>query len=304
MLPEPTISVILPVFNAAKYVRAALESVLAQSFGDLELLVIDDGSTDESLELIQQATQYDSRCRVISQQNRGIVFSCNHGIELARGKYIFRMDADDIARPRRLEHQIAYLRAHPECVAVGTRVMLIDPDDLPIREMSDLRSHDEIDAAHLRGLGGCIIHPTVGMRADALIRVGGYRPAYEWAEDLDLFLRLAEVGQLANLPQVLLDYRQHLASVGYARQVEQWRRNGAAVADARRRRGLPQREEALEPERSGRNASSADHHRKWAWWALQGGNPKTARKHAFRALRLDPLSSENARLLACALRGR
>ena len=295
----PAISVILPVFNGARYVSEAIRSITNQSFRDFELIIIDDGSTDNSLKIIELIIAGDDRCRVLSRENKGIVFSCNQALAMARGDYVFRMDADDIAMPHRFERQVSYLRLNPNCVALGTGALLIDPDGLPLTKYSTVFDHEGIDSAHLNGIT-LIVHPTVAMQRQAAIGVGGYRQEYEWAEDIDLFLRLAEIGRLANLPDILLEYRQHLGSVGHAKRAKQLEAQFAATVDARRRRGLPQ----LQIQRdSGGGMAVADVHRKWAWWALSEGNIRTARKHAFRALRLDPMNPDNIRLVGCAVRG-
>ena len=199
--------------------------------------------------------------------------------------------------------QIAYLQAHSECVAVGSRVMLIDAEGEPICRFAEEVEHKAIDAAHLAGRGGAIAHPATAIRKQALLHIGGYRAEYTHAEDLDIFLRLAEVGQLANLPEVLLKYRQHPGSIGYHYRLMQQDSTRRVLADASARRGLGQ---PVLPERSdstNKTPSLADVHRKWAWWALNAGNHKTAKKHAWKAFALDPFSMESMKLCACVLRG-
>lgn len=297
----PTASVLLPVHNGGAYLNAAIESVLAQSFTDYELLLLDDGSQDGSLECMKQHAALDARCRLHSWPNRGLVATLNEGVRLARGQILLRMDADDLCRPERFAQQIAYLEGHPECVAVGTQVMLIDPDGQPLRPFIETMGHDEIDAAHLAERGGAIAHPAVAIRKAAVLRVGGYRAGFPHAEDIDLFLRLAEVGRLANIAEVLLDYRQHAGSVGYRQAAQQRDSAARSVTEARQRRGLPiltkPRELCSVP------ATIADLHRMWGWWALAGRNLATARKHAFKAVTRRPFDLDNLKLLLCALRG-
>src|SRR5207249_680660 len=153
-------------------------------------------------------------------------------------EFVARMDSDDISMPDRFEKQIAYLRAYPEYVAVGSRVVLIDPYGSGVEKPAHKTTHEEIEAELLNGVGWAIVHPTVMMHRDALIRVGGYREDLMVSEDLDLFLRLAEVGKLGNLPDVLLQYRQHLQSVNYTRYEQQKAVKRQIVADAYKRRGL------------------------------------------------------------------
>jgi len=302
MSSTPTISVILPVFNGARYIREALSSIQNQSFRDFELIIVDDGSTDDVPKIVKEIAARDARCKMISRENKGIVFSCNEALELARGEYIFRMDSDDVSRPLRFEKQLSYLQSNPGCVAVGTKALMIDPDGLPMMEYAMAFGHEEIDAAHLNGVAS-MVHPSVAMRRQALLGVGGYRQNCELAEDLDLWLRLAEVGRLENLPEVLLEYRQHLGSAGHAKRAKQLAAARTAVFEAQRRRGLPQTQD-LVPVLPSDDLVVADIYRKWAWWALLGGHPATARKHAWRAVRLDPTSRDNIKLLVSALRGR
>ena len=296
------ISVVMPVYNAEKFVGEALTSILQQTYKEeVELIVIDDGSTDESLLVVKQHLAGHPKAVVVATRNEGVVAACNAGLNAARGEFVFRMDADDIAHPERFTRQMAYLRQHPKCVVLGTGILLTDPDMRPIVTMDRKLSHQEIDDANLSGIGSAICHPTAAIRRDVAVKLGGYQRQYECAEDLDLFLRMAEVGELANLADVLLDYRQHLGSVGHAKRKQQTRGIRLAIADARRRRGLAQAEPPVCDEGY---ASKAAIHRMWAWMALQGGHPKTARKHAFMALALQPLNGQNPRLLACAIRGR
>ncbi len=303
---QPSASVILPVFNAGEYLDAAVESILNQSYADFELLLLDDGSTDGSLARMKKFAQRDPRCQVHTWPNRGLIATLNEGIRLSKGEILFRMDADDLSMPDRLKLQINYLSEHPGCVAVGARVMLIDPDGLEICQFVKELTHADIDAAHLAGRGGSLCHPAVAMRRSAVDKVQGYRDQFPHAEDIDLFLRLAEIGVLSNLPAVLLCYRQHPKSVGYQHASTQRGSAQRAVAEARRRRGLanvstadPCRSDTMAPEIT----PLSEVHRKWAWWALAGGNIATARKHAFKALRLNPLGWEHWKLVACALRG-
>lgn len=300
------VTVFMPVYNAERYVADAINSILVQTFKDFSLIIIDDGSTDNSLAEIRRAVGRDPRCKVTSRENKGIVVTRNEGLRETFGEYLFLMDADDISHLTRLAEQVRYLDMNPECVALGTRVMLADDELAPIIAMVGSFTHEEIDAENLRGQGSAMCNPSVAMRRDALLTVGGYRADYECAEDLDLFLRLAEIGRLVNLPEVLLTYRQHLGSVGYSKRQLQAQRTAMAVDDAKRRRSikLGNGQAAAPATVPATYASTAEIHRKWGWLSLQGGHPTTARKHAWKALKLEPFSPANPRLLACAIRGR
>ena len=296
----PTLTVLLAVYNGEKYLRESLDSVLAQTFRDFEFLIIDDGSTDKTLSILQEYEAKDSRIRLISRPNKGLTNTLNEGLSLARGEFLARMDADDFCQPDRFEKQVAYLREHPDCLLVGSRVQVIDPEGSPIRLMCDETTHEQIDAAHLNRQWP-IVHPAVTMRMSGLRQIGGYRNMYNTLEDLDVFLRLAEIGKLANLPDVLLKYRQHFASVTHSREVQQMQIREAIYSEARARRGLPP-EPAPVATRT-RARKQFEQHRYWAWSALQAGNVPTARKHAWKALWLKPAALDSWRLVACALRG-
>jgi len=296
----PRVSVLMPVYNASRYLAEAVESVLCQTWHDFELIVIDDGSTDDSLAILRRFEATDPRVRLVTRPNTGYVIALNEMIGLARGTLLARMDADDACLPERFERQVAYMDAHPECVACGSRVLLIDSDGDPLRDMSLSTTHEQIDAAHLSGRGGEVAHPAAMIRAEAMRRVGGYRTDLSPAEDIDLFLRLAEVGRLANVPERLLRYRIHLQSVGHTRRALQRSNAARAVRDAAARRGIPEatwapgEESPLDPvaERT-----------TWAWWALSAGFRVTARKHAALVVRQAPFRSASWKAYFCALRG-
>ncbi len=298
----PTISVLLPVYNSQRYIRAAVESVLDQTFGDFELLALDGGSTDRSLSILRKYEARDRRVRVIAREKLALAPSLNEMIAIARGRYLARMDSDDVSRAKRFEKQVAYLEAHPSCVAVGSRSVITDPQGMPICEYLNVLTHEEIDSAHLLDLGGTqICHPAAMMRRDAVVQIGGYCEEYRYGEDLDLFLRLAEIGTLANLPEVLFERREHLKSICYSNINDVASYNRRAAIAARIRRGMPTLPEVsksnLEPE------TNAELHRRWAWWALQAGYLATARKHAILTFAMNPLNIEALRVLGCAIRG-
>lgn len=296
----PAVSVLMAVFNGQMYLREAVESVLAQTFGDFEFIVIDDGSTDDTLKLLEEFAAKDSRLRVVSRPNKGLTLTLNEGLDLARAQFLARMDADDISLPMRFEKQVAYLQEHPDCVLVGSAVTMIDPDGSPIRALCSERTHEQIDEAHLK-CGWPVVHPVVMMRTAAVRKIGGYRNQYNTLEDLDLFLRLAEVGKLANLPDILLKYRQHFSSVTHRKYEQQMALRQAIFDETVQRRGMLHRPEAPPP----RNKLRQRHelHNYWGWQALRAGHISTARKHAWKTIRLAPWSSHSWRLLVCSLRG-
>lgn len=299
----PLISVCMPVYNAEPYVAEAVESILNQTLGDFEFLIVDDGSTDGSLRILEGYAARDPRIHLTSRPNTGYLVALHEMLAIARGEFLARMDADDIALPERFARQVQYLRSCPEVLALGTRILVIDPEGDPIEEQCYVQTHEDIDRSHLEpSLSMGICHPSVMVRTETLRRVGGYRPDYYMAEDSDLWLRLAEIGRLANLPDVLLKYRQHPQSISQARRAEQFAVLARLRADARRRRGLPPAPTA-EPVISAETPDEPERWRLLGWTALNSGYSATARKYARRVLARRPLSLDSWRLFCCALRG-
>jgi glycosyltransferase involved in cell wall biosynthesis len=299
---EPLISVLFPVYNGEKYLAQAVDSILAQTLADFELIIIDDGSTDGSLARLK-LYERDPRVRLISRPNTGITGALNEMIGLSRGRYLARMDSDDAAAPERFAKQVEYLNAHPECVIVGSRVMIMDPYGSPVSPTGQKLTHEEIDAELLTSGGGwAMVHPSVMMRKEAVARVGGYRSQWRHCEDHDLYLRLAEVGKVANLPEPLLWYRRHYGSINFNKASEQAAQKEALLREAYERRGLPMpnnwKQESWAPPPAEEQA------RLWGWAALKIGNLMVARRHAFNALVKAPQSVQSWRLLYCAIRGR
>ena len=295
----PAISVVMPVYNGAVYLDAAIKSILAQSFRDFELVIIDDGSTDRSLDILQRHARDDTRITIISRPNTGIVGALNEGIAAARGQWIARMDADDIALPERFAAQSGYLSAHPECVAVGCRVTFIDADGALVKSDSKPCTHEAIVAALQAGDGGALIHPSVMFTKSALTKAGGYREQYKYIEDFDLYLRLIQHGKLANLDQNLLSYRLHIQSTNYQRRDSQLSLIEQLRSEVGQQPGMQiQPLESL----SRTYPTTASVHREWAFWAMEGGHPTTARKHALRAWLRDPWNRASRSCLAYVMK--
>lgn len=302
--PEPTISVIMPVYNAERYVAEAVESILAQTFTDFEFLIIDDGSTDGSLAILQKYAARDSRVRLKSRPNTGYIVALNEMLADARGEFIARMDADDISVPERFAIQIDFLENHGEAVAIGSKVLLIDEDGDSIREFREGTNYEETERLLLKGDGGsAVCHPTVMMRTERLAAAGGYDESFWPAEDLELFMRLSRCGKVCVLPRVLLRYRLHGESTSMSNRDAQLKAVSRAVLRESEFRGFPIPDASCRQPATPEKNSRTQQHQRWAWWALGAGNVSTARKHARRATLLAPYSSAAWRVLVCSLRG-
>jgi glycosyltransferase involved in cell wall biosynthesis len=228
---KPSVSVVLPVRDCERYIARAVESIVEQTFHNFELIVIDDGSRDGTRQILAELAAQDHRIRVLERPRSGLAASLEVGRSAARGLYIARMDADDIADAERLRWQVSYLDRHPEVVAVGGQIEIIDAENrslgcrvFPVRP-ADCRAYLQ------RGAPFC--HPAVMMRGDALSLVGGYRVAFEPAEDMDLWLRLANVGELANLDVNVLRYRVHATSMTATYAASQATATALALVSAR-----------------------------------------------------------------------
>jgi glycosyltransferase involved in cell wall biosynthesis len=213
---RPLISVLLPFYNSERYLETAIESILNQTYRHFELLLLDDGSTDCSFVIAQKYVLRDPRVQFYHHPNMGLCRTLQKGVGLAKGKYIARMDGDDIAAPKRFELQVEYLEQHSDCVALGTALTVIDPDGDVLCTPAITQEHDQIVQELLEWKGARICHPTVMMRTDAVRKAGGYTQEYHF-EDVDLFLKLAKHGRLANLPERLLQYRWHIGSISHTR---------------------------------------------------------------------------------------
>ena len=198
----------MPVYNAERYVREAIESILNQTFGEFEFIIVDDCSSDGSLGVIE--SYQDERIVLLRNEvNLGVARSLNRGLAAARGEYLARMDADDRCAPERLARQVEYLDAHPEVAVLGTWAVFIDAAGR--QTGADQRSPQDPEEMRWAVLHcpGVPIHPSVMMRTSVLRGAGGYRP-FRYGEDYDLWLRLTDRAcPLRVLPETLLEFRRH-----------------------------------------------------------------------------------------------
>lgn len=227
--PSPALTVAMSVYNGERFLVPAIESILAQSFADFEFLILDDGSGDQSRAIIERYAAQDSRIRPIIRDNRGLIVSLNQMLAEARAPIIARMDADDISRADRFEMQMAFLAANPDHGIVGSWSEDIDEDEhhWPVDAPEHPITHAEF-AHNIRHGGPLLCHPVVMFRADIVRQAGGYHAAFKHCEDHDLWLRLASVTKMANIPERLIRYRHYPEQVSKRHATEQ--QIGAAVA--------------------------------------------------------------------------
>lgn len=206
MKHAPTVSVVIPVYNGQRYVSQAIDSMLAQTFRDFELILVDDASTDGSLDILRSYS--DSRVRVErNDRNLGLAPTHNVGLALARGRYIAVLDHDDWSYPHRLAEQVAFLNAHEDHVLVGAWAELMDAQGQTQRRRKRYPVSAEAIQAGL--LFRCsVFHPSIMARTD-VIREHRYTERFAICDDFDLFVRLSRAHRLANLPRVLVRHRRH-----------------------------------------------------------------------------------------------
>jgi glycosyltransferase involved in cell wall biosynthesis len=214
----PAITVLMPVYNAAAYVKEAIKSILHQTYNDFELLIINDGSTDQSVSVIESIS--DKRIVLVhNERNLGLIETLNKGFQLAKGKYIARMDADDVAQPDRLSIQLRYMEAFPECGVFGSAYQEISVE----RKGKTVTFSDKHDLLKtVLFFNSCMSHPTVMFRK-ALLNEHQIRYAHEYkhAEDYALWVQLIDKTRFSNSPLPLLKYRLHASQVSSSHTAEQ-----------------------------------------------------------------------------------
>jgi glycosyltransferase involved in cell wall biosynthesis len=234
-LNAPRVSVILPVYNAQEFLRESVESVLAQSFRDFELIILNDGSSDGSDGIIRGFRDE----RIVyrrAEHNRGLIRTLNEGLAMARGEYVARMDADDISLPDRLMRQVQHLDAHPRVAALGTWFW-------QMRGKSRRLIQTSVGSGRVKAelmFRSALAHPTVMMRRSVLSERGlKYDDNFPHAEDFELWTRLAEIALLDNLPEPLLFYRVHAAQVSSVQRENKNRTRCAILSRQLMRMGVP-----------------------------------------------------------------
>lgn len=299
MINKPQISVIMPVYNAEKYINSAVQSILDQSFLNFEFIIINDGSTDDSLNILQRFALKDKRIRLISRENKGLVETLNEGIEIAQAPLIARMDADDISLPERLRIQKEYMDLEPNVVCIGTGARVIDHKNRFLIIMETKVGFAEVELAALQGLTP-ITHPTAMMRTEKVKSVGGYKASMYPAEDLALWLELCEIGKINNLSDVLLEYRIHDDSISTKVHDKQLLKISEICEQACKKRGVNHKLLATKGRPGKDRNAKFEITLRHGWWAFSNKQWQTSAIYAFKAIRLLPFKDGGWRLLFCS----
>jgi glycosyltransferase involved in cell wall biosynthesis len=202
---KPTISIVMPVYNAERYLIEAIDSILVQDYSDFEFIIINDGSTDQSKQIIHSFN--DSRIVYLeNDKNLGIVQTLNKGLHAAKGKFIARMDADDISLPHRFKQQINYLSEHPEIGVVGTAYQPIDELANPVRAPIYMPEYP-MSAKWFMLIGSPLAHPSIMFYSELARKIGGYSDQFPHAEDYEYWLRMFKITKICSIHDIGLLYR-------------------------------------------------------------------------------------------------
>jgi len=212
---QDIVSVIMPVFNAENFLAEAIGSILDQTHKNFELIIVDDGSNDGSAEIIESFATRDSRIKVVNQQNLGPAEAMNTGLELAKSDWIFRMDADDVMLPHRIEKQISFIRSNPRVQITSCLAHYINDEGRIFGTTTNsLRTENDFNKLVSRGETIGLLQPGAAMNRNTVMKIGGYRKQFRAAEDIDLWNRVAEQGILILVQDdILMKYRIHKNSI-------------------------------------------------------------------------------------------
>jgi glycosyltransferase involved in cell wall biosynthesis len=241
MKKTPEISVVMSVYKGAEHLRESVESILSQEGVDLEFIIINDGSTDDSGSILDEYAERDNRVRVIHQENKGLTNALIWGCAEARGKYIARQDAGDISLPRRLQKQLLCMKSHGNAalVSCGTRFVGPRGEHLYDSGQNPAEATDRLLTLDLKTIRGPSHHGSTFFSRDLYGQVGGYRPSFYFAQDLDLWLRLVEHGKYFVIPDVLYEASITVESISGLNREDQIQLAKIILEGARlRRRGM------------------------------------------------------------------
>lgn len=205
------VSVVMSVFNGERHLRESIESILNQTFSGFEFIVIDDGSTDKTPEILKEYAKKDSRVKAIAnKENIGLTKSLNKGIKAAKGEYIARMDANDISVPERLEKQASFMESHPEIGLVGAYAQFIDEKG---NYLNRINQPKKLINPRQLFFDSQICHSSIMVRKDILEKIGGYDEKFLYSQDCDLVLRIARISKIAAIPEILILWRNQKNSI-------------------------------------------------------------------------------------------
>lgn len=212
---QPLVTIIMTAYNEALFIEEALTSLMRQTYRRLEIIVVDDGSTDKTMQIIKKLQKQDRRIRTYqTRKNQGPSLASNLGLKYARGKYIARLDADDVAMPERIYKQVKFLETHPDVVMVGSNCELIDMRGMKLADKFYPTTHKAIYEALFTM--NPLLHPASMINRQLLPRkTFTYHNHSILAHDLELIFELSQYGKLANLPEALISYRQHRDSLSH-----------------------------------------------------------------------------------------
>jgi len=217
---NPKVSVVIPVYNQGKFLKESIDSILNQTFKDFELIIINDGSFDQTGEILKQYVKKDPRIKVFSQRNQGCTKSLNYGIKQARGEYIARQDADDISLPKRLEKQVEFLNKNKDIGLVGGFAQVIDKQGNKKSKILGQYTKDK-DLKKHSFWSDRFCHSTIIVRKQLLDKINGYDEHFVCSQDTDLYFRLMPHTRFANLKEIILLYREHEDSVSKIKKRKQ-----------------------------------------------------------------------------------
>jgi len=297
-MSTPEVSVVMSVYNGAEHLEQTLASILLQEGCDLEFVVVDDGSTDDTGRILDEWAARDKRLRIIHQQNTGLTRALIRGCAEARGEFIARQDAGDVSLPGRLAAQCAYLRSHAVTVMVASGARFIGPADERLYEI--MRVGDELEQGlsnlEVQKIQGPPHHGSTMFRKETYLSVGGYRPIFMVAQDIDLWLRLAELGRCRGLGEVHYEARLAANSISGRRREEQMRAGVLAIECAKLRRIRQSDQERIDREnppdiRAGGKTTRLEKSRFYYFIGacLRKSDPISARRYFRRAVRENPL---------------
>jgi len=232
---KPKVSVLIPVYNCERFISQALESVYNQTYQNFEVIIVDDGSTDRTSEIL--VDMKDSRTFIYrNPQNKGLTRSLNIGLKLCRGEYVARMDADDVSYPQRFEKQVRFLNENPDCLVVGSWCNWIDSNGEMHGSWEPPTEYEDIKKKLL--VNNSLAHGSVMLRRSSLTKIGGYNEKYTYAQDYDLWLRLSEVGEIQNIAEHLYNLRFWTEAVSSARKKQQDEYAELALQEALQRKNI------------------------------------------------------------------